>query len=225
MSIASIRRAQSGATKKLKDFKKAFKAIKKKMVQAVQKTGRRRFKMMHKRYEKALYANRQGKLSRVRKASKAHNLVKQELGLDPRPGHMRKGVSKHMRSPKSFKKNQTGFIINIKAPNLTVTGKTTGAAKLRAIAGKAIITDKEVVGHQVKFQKTTRKSFRVNAYIDAFSDQKAPGLGSITDADGRAIDKAAKTAAEKHLANVTKQAASLSRQAVNKLVIDVGRWV
>lgn len=226
MSIADIRRGQSGATKTVRDFKKALKGLRKRMVSAVQRRGRRRFKLMHKRYEKELYANRRGKVRRIRRYSKRHAELKKELRLDKRRGHMRKGISKHIKSPKSFTKTDTGFIVNIKAPNLTITGKTSGAAKLRSIAGKAIIRNKQVVGHQVKFQKTTRKSFLVNRYIDPFADRQARGLGSMAESDHRALDKAAKEAVEKHLKKITKAATrSLAGKAVQSLTLDVSRWV
>lgn len=228
-SLGSIRRAESGATRSLREFEKAVRGIKRVMVRAVQVEGKRVHKRNARRYARSQYANRRGGLKRIKSYGVKWGKRKAQLGLDKRRGVARKGILKTVKSPKSFRKTDNGFVIDYERPDITVTGRATLGKSKRSIAGKRIIEGKgaarQVIGIGVKFQNTNRRSFRVNNYIGHFADQKAPGLGSITRKDEKAIDKEAVEAVDKHVRSVKGASRALTKQARTKITLKLGRLV
>jgi hypothetical protein len=197
------------------------------MIRAAQLEGREVHKRNARRYARGQYANRRGGLAMIAPYGLRHGVRKAALNLDMRRGVMRKGILKTMRSPLAFVKTPTGFVIDLSLPNITVTGRASIKKVLRTIAGKRIIAgtgrNRRVVGTGVKRVRTNRRSFRVNTYIGHFADQKAPGLGSITKADERAINRAMKRAVDAHLATVRGATKGLTRDAAALVRVDMTR--
>lgn len=211
--LSDIRRAAAGATRDLKRFERALAQLKRRGVRAIQQEAQTMRKTMANRYQRlGLYADRRGVLRKIRKPGAKHQRRKKQLGLDPRPGIMRKGVLKTLQSPRVIEKTRTGFVYDLKAPDITVTGRATVGKSLRNLAGKRLIDgkgkDRKVTGTGVKRQVTNRRSFRVNNYIDGFADGSAPGLGSLSGEDKKQLDRAALKAVNDHLAGIGKAAAA-----------------
>lgn len=225
--LGQIRRVESGATRSLREFRKALAGLKRISVKAVQLAGRDAHKRNARRYARGQYADNRGGLVRIKPYSAKHGKRKAALKLDLRRGVMRKGILKTMQSPKAFIRLQNGFTLDLEAPNLTVTGRATIGKSKRALAGKRILEgkgkDRRVVAIGVKVQKTNRRSFLVNNYLDHFTDQKAPGLGNITRSDERDIEKRRREAVDQHLATIQGAAGVLARKDAKRLSIDVRR--
>jgi hypothetical protein len=225
--LGQIRRVGSGATRSLRDFRRALTGVRRIMIKAVQLEGREVHKRNARRYARGQYADRSGALRSIRPYGPQHAKRKARLRLDMRPGVMRKGILKTMQSPLGFVRRPDGFMIDLNLPNITVTGRATVGKSKRAIAGKRVLAgrgkNRKVVAIGVNILKTNRRSFRVNDYIGHFADAKAPGLGNITMADQRAINKAGKEAIEKHLQTIQGASRALSARAAIKLKLDVRR--
>lgn len=206
--LSSIRKAASGAAKELRDFERAVKALRKRVVRGAQQRARTTQKRMVARYERlGLFADRRGALRKIRPFGQKHRKRKRQLKLDMRRGIMRKGVLKTIKSPRAILRTPGGFIFDLKAPGITVTGRATVGKSKRSLAGKRIISGKgksrAVIGIGVKVQVTNRRSFRVNSYIDHFADSKAPGLGTLSREDIQDLDEAAQKAADEHIKSLT----------------------
>lgn len=228
-TLGNIRKVESGSTKSLREFEKAVRSVKRVMVKASQVEGRKVFKRNARRYARGQYANRRGALVRIKDHGPKWKRRKQQLKLDKRRGVARKGVLKTVQSPKAFIKNKDGFTIDYERPNITVTGRATLGKSQRNLAGKRILGEvdgrRQVVGTAIKSLVTNRRSFRVNAYIGHFADQKAPGLGSITTADVKGINKASAQAVDKHVQSIRGASRVLSKRAAAKIEIKLGKLV
>lgn len=203
MSIGDIRKIEAGAARTLRDFERGIKTVERRMVKAAQIRGRKAFKKISKRYERSIFVNRRGKVSRLGKYSKKHGRRKHRLNLSIRRGHMREGISKQVKSPKAFRKTKKGFVISLEAPDLTVTGRATVGKSMRTLVGKRILGKhggkRTVIGAHFKKQNTDRSSFRVNRYLDHYAAQKADGLGSISQADEKKLEREVSDAAVAHI--------------------------
>lgn len=224
-NLGSIRRAESGATRSLREFEKAVRGINRVMVKASQVEGRKVFKRNARRYARSQYANRAGQLARIKGYGGKWKKRKEQLKLDLRRGVARKGVLKTVQSPKAFQKNKDGFTIDYERPDITITGRATLGKSKRNIAGKRIIEKGQAIGIAIKRQVTTRRSFRVNSYIAPFADAKAPGLGSITGKDEQAISKGVLKASEDHIRSVKGATRALTRKAAAKIKLRLGKLV
>ncbi len=234
--IGDIRRAASGAARELKQFNTAARALRKRVVRAVQTEGRRKvFKNLHTRYEQERYADSRGLVKRIGAYGSKWRRRKIRLGLDLRRGVARKGIIKAVRSPRAFVKTPKGFVIDIEAADITVTGRSS-VARLTGrkggpvfLAGKRVITgkgkDRQVSAILLKqTPKSNRRSFRVNNYIRHFAKRKAPGLGNMTSQERAFLLRVARDTALQHLQGI-KGAASrrLGQKAFAKLVIRLDR--
>lgn len=193
--LGDIRRAAMGAAREVREFDAALRALRRRLIRAMQLEGLRSAKEFAARFERlGLFANRNGALQRVKPYGDAWGKRKRRLGLDTRRGIARKGVLKTLKSPRIVTKTARGFVFDPKTPDITVTGRATVGKSKRALAGKRIIEGKgknrRVVGIGVKHQISNRRSFRVNNYIDHFADLKARGLGSLARSDYDRMRKA-----------------------------------
>lgn len=215
--IADIRKATMGAARSLKQFESAVKAIRQRCIRAAQLEGRKAFKRMYEAYQVERYFNAKGQPAHIKPYSERHRKRKLALRLSLQRGVMRKGIIKHVRSPKSFMRTAKGFTIDLEAPNLTVTGRSS-VNKLTGkkggpvfLAGKRVITgkgkDRQVSAIMLKQVPTSNKrSFAVNNYLKYFAEQKAPGLGTLSNGDRAAIEDAIRTAALQFTQQVGEQA-------------------
>lgn len=200
--IGDIRRAASGATRRLRDFKRAVAGIRQRVLREVQVSGRIVFKLMHTRYGIGVYANAAGAVVPIRPYGLVWGKRKAQLSLDLRPGVARKGILKTVRSPLAFVKRANGFDIDLTRPNLTVTGRATLGKAMRNIAGKRRVVDGGVASIAIRRLKTDKRSFAVNNYIGPFADRKAPGLGNIAKTDTQLIRTRVGAAVADHIAKV-----------------------
>lgn len=227
--LAAIRTVESGSTKSLRAFERALATIRREMVKAAQLEGRKVWRAMGARYARGMFANRAGQIVPIKPYGPKWKRRKEKLKLDKRRGVARKGVLKTMNSPKMFVKTRDGFVIDPERPDITVTGRATVGKSERNLAGKRIfgVVDgkRSVIGMAIKTQVTNRRSFRVNNYLGAFADQKAPGLGNISSRAEKDIVDAVTEAARKHLRSVRGAARVLSRQAAAKLELKIGKLV
>lgn len=198
--LASVRRAMTGAARELKQFKSALAAVDTRAVRGIQQGAHDLRKSFANRYGLlALYSDSRGVLRRIRMYGVEWGKRKAKLALDMRPGVARKGVLKTLQSPRVIVRTARGFVFDLTAPDITVTGRATISKSKRNLAGKRILAGtgkgRQVVGMGVRRKVTNRRSFRVNNYIDHFARQKAPGLGSIATADlGKLMDAAVQAA-------------------------------
>lgn len=214
--LANLRRAAAATKRDLARFRRAVATVEARAVQAAHVAGKRAHKAMYDRYGAGQYANKAGNVTNIKPFGKAWATRKARLNLDPRPGVARKGILKQIRSPLGFAKAPKGFVIDLKAPALTITGRATVGRSRRAIAvAKGTSRAAGVTG--VKFSLTNRRSFFVNDYIDHFTDDKAPGLGSLADDDRAAVGAAVRDALQKHLSGVQPQGLSIARRAAATL--------
>lgn len=206
MNKANIRAVTAGAKRRLRDFQRALAEIKRIKVRETQKAARIVHKQMAARYAQGQYANEQGNVRNIRPYGAKWAKRKERLKLDMRNGVARKGILKQIGSPLCVVDHADGVEIDIKRPNLTVTGNATVGRSQRNIAGKAIVAGKgrgkHIVGYAVKRKNTKKRSFAVNRYIDPFADAKAPGLGSISRADEEFLEERASAKIGAHLASI-----------------------
>ncbi|MCZ7604840.1 MAG: hypothetical protein M5U25_01955 [Planctomycetota bacterium] len=193
--LGDLRRAAMGAAREVREFDAALRALRRRLLRAMQLEARTIAKMFAARYERlGLYANTSGALQKVKPYGDKWGKRKKRLGLDSRRGIARKGVLKTLKSPRIITKTARGFVFDPKIPDITITGRATVGKSLRALAGKRIIGKidgkRAVVGIGIKHQVTNRRSFRVNNYIDHFADLKARGLGSLARVDFDRMRKA-----------------------------------
>lgn len=226
--IGDIRRASMAATRSVRAFDRAVTALQQRAVRAAQVAGREVFKRMYTRYGQGYYADKAGRIVPIRPFGSDWRKRKEKLGLDPRRGVARKGILKTIRSPLAFVRATKGFRIDLKRPNLTITGRATLRSALRNLAGKAIVEgkgkDRKVVGLAVKRRKTNKRSFAVNSYIGHFADGKAPGLGNIATRDYVYINGAVNEAIVDHIARVKGAAKQvLSGKARARIVLRLDR--
>lgn len=227
MGIADIRKIEAGATRSVRDFERALKTVQKRMVRAAQIEGRKVFKKISRRFEKLAYANAAGRVKKLKKFGEAHKARKKQLRLDPRRGHMRKGIAKQIKSPKAFIKRRDGFIIDLEKPALTITGRATLRMRGRNLAGRRVLGGsgkaRGVVAINIINKLTDKRSFLVNRYIGHYADQKAPGLGSITKADVKRLERKILEAAEGHLVSIIGGTRVLGGDAAARIELKIGR--
>lgn len=210
-----------GAARELKQYQAAMRRLENRAVRAFQSGAHDVRKAFANRYGLlALYADRRGALRRIKPASYEHTKRKAILNLDLRPGVMRKGVLKTLQSPRVIVRTARGFVFDLTAPDITVTGRATVGKSKRNLAGKRILAgkgkDRQVVGMGVRRKVTNQRSFRVNNYIDHFAALKAPGLGSLATIDKQRLRKRALDAVSEELRKV--QGAARARLGKNVVI-------
>lgn len=227
--IGDIRAIEAGAKRRLRDFEKAIKAIKKVMVKQSHIEGRKIHKLNARRYARGQYASEQGKLKRLGSYGVKWGKRKLDLRLDLRRGVAGKGILKQMQSPAAFKRLKDGFEIDPEGANITITRRATLGKSNRAIAGKRILSGKganrQVIGIAVKFQNTFRRSFRVNNYLKHYAAKKAPGLGSATDKDYTTLERELAKAADHHIRSIKGASRGVSKKAQSVITLKLGRLV
>lgn len=229
-SKANIRAVVSGAKRRVSDFQRALKEIKRIKIRETQKAGKDAARNIATRYKFERYADDTGQVRQIRPYGAAWGKRKAQLKLDDRRGVARGGILKQVQSPLIYSALQDGFDIDIKRPNLTITGRATLGRSLRTLAGKAVVSGKgrqrAIVALTFKRVKTSKRSFLVNAYIDHFADQKAPGLGNLSNDDLTMIETRANDAIAQHLEAVGSAGSRfLRRGAAAKLRIDLRRML
>jgi hypothetical protein len=215
--LANLRRATQGARRTLRQFERAAAQVQKKAIAAAQVEGKRAHLAMARRYLQEQYANAAGAEVRIKNYGAAWRARKARLGLRMERGQARRGVYKQVRSPLGFVKIERGFTIDLERPGLTVTGRATLSSATRTI-NTTRNNRLGVLGFVIK--KTNRRSFYVNDYLAFFSAAKAPGLGSITQNERRAINDAARQAVTRHIQGITNAATlQLSKDAAARIVV------
>jgi hypothetical protein len=226
--LGDIRRAAMGAAREVREFDAALRALRRRLIRAMQIEGLRSAKEFAARFERlGLFANKNGALQRVKPYGDAWGKRKKRLGLDSRRGVARKGVLKTMRAPAGFARTTTGFEIDLKKPDITVTGRATVGKSRRNLAGKRIIAGKgksrAVIGIGLRTLNTNRRSFRVNNYLDHFVNAKAPGLKALSKGQLLRIQREVKAAIEEDIQRtLTTASRKLSLRDRIRLRIDFG---
>jgi hypothetical protein len=225
--LSSVRTAQSGATRELAAFQRALRGLRRIGVRAAQVHGRTAHKEMAAWFGEGKYAGADGNLHRIKPYGHKWGKRKKRLGLDSRRGVARKGVLKTMRAPAGFARTTTGFEIDLKKPDITVTGRATVGKSRRNLAGKRIIAGKgksrAVIGIGLRTLNTNRRSFRVNNYLDHFVNAKAPGLKALSKGQLLRIQREVKAAIEEDIQRtLTTASRKLSLRDRIRLRIDFG---
>lgn len=217
--LGDIRRATSGASKSLKDFQRALDAVKAIKVRETQRMGAIMSRRIGHRYKFERYADESGAIRKIKPYSRAWGRRKAKLKLDDRRGVARGGILKQVNSPLIYAKLSDGFDIDIKRPALWITGRTR-----LALRRKTVLTTKTAKGYKHRLSRGLKESFFVNAYIDHFADEKAPGLGLMASADLAEMEQAVNAKTLDHLAAIRGAAkASLTNRAIARLKLNVSR--
>ena len=217
--LGDIRRATSGASKSLKDFQRALDAVKAIKIRETQRQGAIMSRRIGHRFKFERFGNVEGSIARIKPFSRAWARRKAKLRLDDRRGHARGGIQKQVSSPLIYAKLSDGFDIDIKRPALWITGR----ARL-ALKRKTVLISKTAKGYRHRLSRGRNESFFVNAYIDHFADQKAPGLGLLPNVDLAEMEQAVNAKTLDHLAAIRGAAkANLTNRALARLKLNVSR--
>lgn len=217
--LARIRRAASGASRKLKDFTRALDAVRNIKIRETQKAGREVSRQLFTRFAAQLYANENGDVQRLGRFGKAWGERKKALGLRRERGQARRGIYKQIRSPMIYAKLADGFDIDIKRPALWVTGTA-------RLTKRAALVLRNKAGGKVSAHRyrTTQGSFYVNSYIDHYANQKARGLGLLANEDLEEIERRANEKISDHLHRIRGAArAALATRAHAKFMLSFRR--
>ena len=168
------------------------------VVKAMQAQGRKEHREMHALFMRERYADITGKIKKLGSIRPRWVRRKVALGAVPNRGRFSEGVQRQIKSRKAYIPVEDGFDIDILVPNLTTR------VPIR------------VPGTKKKGSRFRR--VRVNDYITFYAQQKAPGLGSISnDAEGR-LRQARQRAEEKQYRRLRNIAISAAKGGGERVI-------
>lgn len=205
MPVIDPRDIAADAKDQLRAFDIAITKVFNQGVKKLQKAGRKSHKKLADIHWVEAHVDVEGRVRPLGQISSKWVKRKLALGKEAARGRFTKGLFRTIKSNKSFAKTKTGFVIDLKKPNLTVT-----VPRFIPASERKFKLSKEAR----KARGSGSKRVAINDYIDHYEEQKAPGLGNIPARDLVRMNKETVDFLNERFQRVAKSASLAGKQRV-----------